>query len=146
MKRLVTRLIIGIGVVVLVVAANRCKSPLEQGDELPPAPAPPLMTEPHPDTTIWYAITAQVRFNWVVVEGAQAYEIDIDSSALFNSTEDNPNKILARGSSPPTTIMFPRVFNQRFYYRIRATSQSWRNGMTEWSVPRWLVLRFQPGS
>lgn len=145
MKRYGTRLILGIGIVALVVASNRCKSPVESDDDLPPAPAPPVMIEPHADTTIWYAISPQVQFNWTALEGAQAYEIDIDSSAQFNSTEDNPNKILARTSAPPTTVMFPRVSNQRFYYRIRATSQSWRTGMTEWSLPRWLVLRYQPG-
>ncbi|MEO0225363.1 MAG: hypothetical protein ABIL05_00265 [candidate division WOR-3 bacterium] len=136
--------------VLFLSLTSQCKWPWEYipgGEDRPEAPAPPQPIEPLPETTIWYATPrASVTFRWTPVPSAESYELDIDTTSLFNSTRDNPFKILTEADSSPVVILMPpHIFEQRFYFRIRAVSSAWRNGSTDWSAPRWFRLRFQPG-
>lgn len=123
----------------------QCKWPWEyiNPDERVPAPAPPVITEPRADTTIWYAITATATFNWIAVTGASTYSLEIDSTSQFSSGESNPYRIVRTVPSSPVVVSFPRALVQKYFYRIRGLSQGWKEGMTEWSSTRWLTMRLQ---
>ncbi len=130
----------------VILFSVHCKWPWEyiNPDDRVPAPDPPVITEPRPDTIIWWHRAAVVIFDWTKVAGAEFYQIDTDSTSAFNSADDNPFRVTAEVDSPPAPVTFGGgALVQRYYGRIRGLSQGWKEGMTEWSTVRSVVMKRQ---
>lgn len=132
-------------VVLSSVVPHACKWPWEYANprDPQPAPGPPAITQPAPDTTIWWHGSNVVLFTWTTAPGAQSYQIQVDTTSLYTSGEDLPFHIIVNADSSPGRVAFPGVLVQRYCCRIRALSTAWEQGMTEWSRDRWVTMKRQ---
>jgi len=136
----------GWALVMTALCTTQCKWPWEYVREknLVPAPDPPIVTVPPEDTIIWWHRAAMIIFDWTKVTGAEFYQIDTDSTSAFNSADDNPFRVTAEVDSPPAPVTFGGgALVQRYYGRIRGLSKGWKEGMTEWSTVRSVVMKRQ---
>lgn len=99
------------------------------------APPPPECLYPLPDTVIACGSTHAVFFDWTEVEGAQRYDIQIDT------TENFDEESMYFDDNPPRTLTLNRYdSNTKYYWRVRAASVYWRTLFTEWSEVRVFYL------
>ncbi len=128
----------------------QCKPPWEwkpDHEETYPAPEPPKLTAPLPETTIYYAITPSVEFNWEILKDTEYYELNIDTTSHFTTDPSFPHRINVSAASSPITIsnFVRREMHRKYYCRIRAVSKMWNEGYTNWSATRGFVLSYVPG-
>jgi hypothetical protein len=99
------------------------------------APPPPELLFPLPDTIMACGNTHHVFFDWTTVEGAERYDIQIDTSAGFHADS------LFYDNDPPRTITLTRHGAQtKYYWRARGASVYWRKLFTDWSEMRVFYL------
>jgi len=122
----------------LVSFNSTCKDPeeFEPVDSLLPPPSPPEILLPLPET-LFNGNIFPVLFDWTEVEGAERYDIEIDTTPFFSTASSYS------APSPPHTIAcrryhFPETI---YFYRIRAVSTLWIY-YTEWIETRFFYLRF----
>ncbi len=136
----------------LAVLTNRCEPPWgykPEHDSIIDPPDAPKFIEPHADTTLWWTYPSRptVTFSWSSAQGAERYDLDIDTSSVFSTLVNDPYRIITYARSPSVTVTAfePEQRSRKYYCRVKAISAKWRNGGTEWSAIRSFTLRFQPG-
>lgn len=127
-----------LGLLCVLAVLVMCKDPEEFEPDDPydeEAPAPPVLLRPVHGAVFACGNTKTVFFDWTDVQGAQQYEIQIDTNANFATDS------IYGFDNPPTGINLIRYASRTTYYcRIRAGSVYWRTLYTDWSEVRIFYL------
>jgi len=109
-----------------------CKNPeeYEPGDPSQPPPSAPDILLPLSDTT-FYGTVYPVIFDWTSIDGAERYEIELDTNSFFSAGS------LYTTYSHPFTIQCIRYHSPKttYFFRIRGGSSLWTY-YTDWSEIR----------
>ena len=106
--------------------------PDEPPEKLEPPEAPNILL-PEPDAEFRSYDHCLVQFDWSPVEGAQEYEIEIDTTSTFSHT-------WPEACWPPTAVLLPFYPPKTtYFFRVRAYSSSWI-WYTDWSESRRFYL------
>jgi hypothetical protein len=124
-------------ILLLFFIHSGCMDPTEYKPDEPPEksepPDPPIILLPESDTVFRCYQNHVVVCDWTLIEGAQAYEMQIDTISNFSSSYPH-------GASPPTPVLlsvYPPMTT--YFLRARAYSSSWI-WYTDWSDTRRFYL------
>ena len=106
-------------------------------DDVTDPPDPPELIQPQADTT-FNGDTVQVYFDWTYLDGAQIYEIQVDTLLTFSTGTTYSSY------APPMILELHRYGAVTMYCcRIRAASEYWTY-YTDWSEQRRFYLKPDP--
>ncbi|UCD19516.1 MAG: hypothetical protein JSU64_08955 [candidate division WOR-3 bacterium] len=122
-----------------IVINYGCLDPDEYRPEDPPLlppPDPPHLLLPPADTTIYTLSESEnVLFDWTIVDGAEIYEIQTDTTLSWS------DPAIRLAENPPLNIALYRYdVIATYYVRIRAGSARWTS-YTDWSESRRFFIR-----